>query len=57
MLLPVGLPFTDDDVVDYFGHFYEFVLRRPRSWPITPEYASETVRRYFDPSGPVRARS
>ena len=20
-----GLPFTDDEVVDYFGHFYEFV--------------------------------
>jgi predicted unusual protein kinase regulating ubiquinone biosynthesis (AarF/ABC1/UbiB family) len=43
---------TDDDVRDYFGHFYEFVLE-DREVAFTPEYASETVRRMFDPSSPT----
>ena len=50
-LLPAGLPFTDEEVVDYLGHFYEFVAE-DGPYTITPEYASETVRRFFDTSGP-----
>ncbi|MCU0311925.1 MAG: AarF/ABC1/UbiB kinase family protein [Acidimicrobiales bacterium] len=50
-LLPPGLPVTDDEVVDYLGHFYEFVAE-DGDYTITPEYASETVRRFFDTSGP-----
>lgn len=50
-LLPPGLDVTDDEVIDYLGHFYEFVLH-PGPFTITPEYASETVRRFFDTSGP-----
>ena len=42
---------SDDDVRDYFGHFYEFVLE-DRELAFTPEYASETVRRMFDVSSP-----
>jgi predicted unusual protein kinase regulating ubiquinone biosynthesis (AarF/ABC1/UbiB family) len=44
-------PFTDAEVGDYFGHFYEFVMDDAVS-TITPEYASENVRRFFDTSGP-----
>jgi predicted unusual protein kinase regulating ubiquinone biosynthesis (AarF/ABC1/UbiB family) len=43
--------FTDAEIGDYFGHFYEFVMNDVAS-TITPEYASETVRRFFDTSGP-----
>ncbi len=50
-LLKPGLPFTDEEVEDYFGHFYDFVLRDEVS-TITPEYSSETVRRFFDANGP-----
>jgi predicted unusual protein kinase regulating ubiquinone biosynthesis (AarF/ABC1/UbiB family) len=50
-LLRPGMPFTDLEVVDYFGHFYEFVLQ-DGVCTITPEYASETVRRFFDTTGP-----
>ena len=42
---------SDDDVAEYFGHFYEFVLE-DRELAFTPEYASESVRRMFDPSSP-----
>jgi predicted unusual protein kinase regulating ubiquinone biosynthesis (AarF/ABC1/UbiB family) len=42
---------SDDDVGEYFGHFYEFVLE-DREIAFTPEYASETVRRMFDVSSP-----
>ncbi len=42
---------SDDDVREYFGHFYEFVLE-DREIAFTPEYASETVRRMFDVSSP-----
>jgi predicted unusual protein kinase regulating ubiquinone biosynthesis (AarF/ABC1/UbiB family) len=50
-LLPAGEPFTDDAIVDYFGHFYELV-RHPGQQEITAEYASEMVRRFFDQRGP-----
>ncbi len=41
---------SDADIEDYFGHFYDFV-RQDRVATITSEYASETVRRFFDTSG------
>jgi predicted unusual protein kinase regulating ubiquinone biosynthesis (AarF/ABC1/UbiB family) len=50
-LLRPGLAFTDEEVEDYFGHFYDFVLRDEVA-TITPEYSSETVRRFFDANGP-----
>jgi predicted unusual protein kinase regulating ubiquinone biosynthesis (AarF/ABC1/UbiB family) len=50
-LLKAGEPFTDDEVVDYFGHFYEF-LQTDSDYTIEPSYASETVRRFFDQRGP-----
>ncbi len=50
-LLKPGMDFTDAEVNDYFGHFYEFV-RNDGEFTITNEYASETVRRFFDVSGP-----
>ena len=53
MLAP-GNTFTDDEVQDYFGHFYDFVQRDEVS-TITSDYASETVRRFFDSSGPYGA--
>jgi predicted unusual protein kinase regulating ubiquinone biosynthesis (AarF/ABC1/UbiB family) len=43
--------FTDEQVADYLGHFYDFLLH-DEPYTITPEYASETVRRFFDTSGP-----
>lgn len=50
-LLPAGLDVTDDEVADYLGHFYEFVAEDATT-TLTPEYASETIRRFFDTSGP-----
>jgi hypothetical protein len=50
-LLAPGAPFDDQQVEDYFGHFYEFVLE-PGPVMMTPEYASESVRRIFDSTGP-----
>jgi predicted unusual protein kinase regulating ubiquinone biosynthesis (AarF/ABC1/UbiB family) len=44
-------PFGNDDVREYFGHFYEFV-DQDRVVTFSPEYASETVRRFFDTTGP-----
>jgi predicted unusual protein kinase regulating ubiquinone biosynthesis (AarF/ABC1/UbiB family) len=49
-LLPAGLPFTDDQVEDYFGHFYDFV-RESRTFTLTEEFATETMRRMFDAGG------
>jgi predicted unusual protein kinase regulating ubiquinone biosynthesis (AarF/ABC1/UbiB family) len=43
--------FTDAQIRDYFEHFYEFVMR-DEVRTITAEYASESVRRYFDLSSP-----
>jgi len=48
---PPGESFTDDEVIDYFGHFYEFIQDNGVV-TIEPEYASETVRRFFDQRGP-----
>ncbi len=52
-LLRPGHAFTDEEVGDYFGHFYEFVLQ-DGEFTITDAYASETVRRFFDVNGPYR---
>jgi predicted unusual protein kinase regulating ubiquinone biosynthesis (AarF/ABC1/UbiB family) len=51
-LLKPGLPFTNDQIVAYFSHFYEFLLETSDYYTITSEYASETVRRFFDKGGP-----
>jgi len=50
-LLAPDQPFTDEQVADYFGHFYALVERDEVS-TIDPAYASETVRRFFDATGP-----
>jgi hypothetical protein len=49
-LLKADQPFSDEAVGEYFGHFYEFVLE-DAELTMTEEYASETVRRFFDTSG------
>ena len=49
-LLKPGEDFTDEQIGDYFGHFYEFVAD-DREVTMTQEYASETVARFFDTSG------
>ena len=54
-LMKGGDAFSDAEVEDYFGHFYDFV-RHDEVRAITSEYASETVRRFFDASsqfGPI----
>ena len=53
-ILPASAPFDDEEILGYFGHFYEFVLE-PGTREITPEYSSESVRRFFDLSGPHAA--
>jgi predicted unusual protein kinase regulating ubiquinone biosynthesis (AarF/ABC1/UbiB family) len=47
-----GAPVTDQEVADYFRHYYQLVLGEG---PVTfsAEYASETVRRFFDVSNQV----
>ncbi len=47
-------PVTDADVTEYFGHFYSH-LRERGVHPITGEFASEVVRRFFDVKGPYGA--
>ncbi|MCU1496193.1 MAG: hypothetical protein JWM47_146, partial [Acidimicrobiales bacterium] len=49
-LLKPGKDFTDEQIGDYFGHFYEFVLA-DAPLTMTQEYASETVSRFFDTTG------
>jgi len=44
-------PVTDTEVLEYFGHFYGHLRERGRR-RITPEFASEIVRRFFDVRGP-----
>ncbi len=50
-LLKPGQPFSDDEVVDYFGAFYDVVRERKRA-TLTAEYASRLVRHIFDANGP-----
>jgi predicted unusual protein kinase regulating ubiquinone biosynthesis (AarF/ABC1/UbiB family) len=42
--------FTDAQLRDYFKHFWEFVLE-DEPMTTTPEWSSESVRRFFDPTG------
>ena len=46
-----GTGFSDAEIVDYLQHFYDVVMT-DGDYTVTPEYASETVRRFFDASGP-----
>jgi predicted unusual protein kinase regulating ubiquinone biosynthesis (AarF/ABC1/UbiB family) len=48
-----GAPVRDDEVVEYFGHFYEY-LQQDRRATIGRDFARENVRRVFDASGPHR---
>ncbi|HEX6420995.1 MAG TPA: AarF/ABC1/UbiB kinase family protein [Acidimicrobiales bacterium] len=50
-LLRPGTPVSDAQVHDYFSHFYEFVLRDAEV-TITPQWSTDAVARYFDPTGP-----
>jgi predicted unusual protein kinase regulating ubiquinone biosynthesis (AarF/ABC1/UbiB family) len=50
-LIRAGAPLSDDQVADWMGHFYEFVLE-DRETTITPEYSSRTMRQMFDLAGP-----
>jgi predicted unusual protein kinase regulating ubiquinone biosynthesis (AarF/ABC1/UbiB family) len=47
---------TDDQVTDYLCHYYELVLERGLR-TIDADYASETVRHFFDASDDVVRRS
>jgi len=46
-----GAQVSDELLVDYNGHWYDYVVE-PREVTITPEWSSEAVRRYFVPTGP-----
>ncbi len=50
-VLGSGVKVDDEAIKDYFGHFYEFV-HEDKEMEMTPEYASESVRRFFDLSSP-----
>ena len=43
--------FTDAQIKDYFDHFWSFVLE-DKETTTTPEWSSESVRRFFDATGP-----
>lgn len=49
-LLKPGAPVTDEEVGEYFKHFYEFVLH-DGPYTTTPEYAAKTVRQIFANGG------
>ncbi|MBN2622837.1 MAG: AarF/ABC1/UbiB kinase family protein [Acidimicrobiales bacterium] len=50
-LLKPGTPVSDEQVHEYFSHFYEFVLH-DRVVTITPQWSTDAVARFFDPTGP-----
>lgn len=50
-IVPADAPVTDDEVFEYFSHFYEFV-RIDGDVTIDDEVASQIVRLMFDASGP-----
>jgi predicted unusual protein kinase regulating ubiquinone biosynthesis (AarF/ABC1/UbiB family) len=50
-ILAPGLDIPDEELAEYFTHFYEIVME-DEVQEITPEYSSESVRRFFDLSGP-----
>jgi predicted unusual protein kinase regulating ubiquinone biosynthesis (AarF/ABC1/UbiB family) len=46
-----GADVSEELLVEYNGHWYDYILEdEPRT--ITPEWSSESLRRYFDPMGP-----
>ena len=47
---------TDQQVADYFRHYYALVLE-DREVELSPEYASETLRHFFDAGNPVVRRA
>jgi predicted unusual protein kinase regulating ubiquinone biosynthesis (AarF/ABC1/UbiB family) len=51
--LKPGAPISEAQVVDYFGHFYEY-LQEDRRSTLGHDFASENVRRVFDATGPHR---
>lgn len=50
-ILPPGLDVPAEDLLGYFGHFYEFVME-DRVSTITPEWSAKSVRQFFDLTGP-----
>ncbi|HEX8803443.1 MAG TPA: AarF/ABC1/UbiB kinase family protein, partial [Acidimicrobiales bacterium] len=50
-LLRPGTSFTDEQIRDYFGHFYEFVMD-DAVVTITHEWSAQTISRFFDTTGP-----
>jgi predicted unusual protein kinase regulating ubiquinone biosynthesis (AarF/ABC1/UbiB family) len=50
-LLAPGTPVSDAEVLDYYSHFYEFVME-DEVVTVRPEWSSEAAARYFDPGGP-----
>jgi predicted unusual protein kinase regulating ubiquinone biosynthesis (AarF/ABC1/UbiB family) len=50
MLRP-GTPVSDRLVHDYFSHFYDFVMHDDEV-TITPQWSTDALSRYFDPTGP-----
>jgi len=50
-LLRPGTPVSDEQVYEYFSHFYEFVLH-DEEVTITPQWSTDAMSRYFDPTGP-----
>ncbi|HZM30615.1 MAG TPA: AarF/ABC1/UbiB kinase family protein [Acidimicrobiales bacterium] len=49
-LLRPGTPVSNDEVQEYYRHFYEFVIE-DRTVTITPEWSTQAASRYFDPTG------
>jgi predicted unusual protein kinase regulating ubiquinone biosynthesis (AarF/ABC1/UbiB family) len=47
---------SDDQVLDYFRHYYELVLH-PGPVRFSPDYASRTLRHFFDAGNPVVRRA
>ena len=49
-LLPVGQPFSDEQIGDYFSYFYDFVLE-DQNFTFDEEYSAAGVRAIFDTTG------
>lgn len=47
---------SDQQIADYFRHYYELVLD-DREVEFSPDYASETLRHFFDAGNPVVKRA
>jgi hypothetical protein len=50
-LLKPGAAVTDAQVLDYYRHFYDFVLR-DEVLTISPQWSTDAAARIFDPTGP-----